>query len=92
MINTCFNAILSSSHPLPLPQSPKVRSIHLCLFCCLAYRVIITKEMAFLLHQEDDLGFGKAKEEEIKRRVRVLKGKRRVGDILEHLVWLEMRF
>ena len=28
-----------SSHPLPL--SPKVRSIHLCLFCCLAYRVII---------------------------------------------------
>ena len=31
-----------SSHPLPLPQSPKVRSIHLCLFCCLAYRVIIT--------------------------------------------------
>ena len=31
-----------SSHPLPLPQSPKVHSIHLCLFCCLAYRVIIT--------------------------------------------------
>ena len=31
-----------SSHPLPLPQSPKVRSIHLCLFCCLASRVIIT--------------------------------------------------
>ena len=31
-----------SSHPLPLPQSPKVRSIHLCLFCCLTYRVIIT--------------------------------------------------
>ena len=30
-----------SSHPLPLPQSPNVRSIHLCLFCCLAYRVII---------------------------------------------------
>ena len=29
------------SHPLPLPQSPKVCSIHLCLFCCLAYRVII---------------------------------------------------
>ena len=29
-----------SSHPLP--QSPKVRSIHLCLFCCLEYRVIIT--------------------------------------------------
>ena len=31
-----------SSHPLPLPQSPKVCSIHLCLFCCLAYRVIVT--------------------------------------------------
>ena len=30
------------SHPLPLPQSPKVLSIHLCLFCCLTYRVIIT--------------------------------------------------
>ena len=28
-----------SSHPLPL--SPKVCSTHLCLFCCLAYRVII---------------------------------------------------
>ena len=31
-----------SSHPLPLPQSPKVCSTHLRLFCCLAYRVIIT--------------------------------------------------
>ena len=31
-----------SSHPLPLPQSPKDCSIHLCLFCCLKYRVIIT--------------------------------------------------
>ena len=30
-----------SSHPLPLSQSPKVCSTHLCLFCCLAYRVII---------------------------------------------------
>ena len=28
--------------PPPLPQSPKDCSIHLCLFCCLAYRVIIT--------------------------------------------------
>ena len=28
------------SHSLPLPQSPKDCSIHLCLFCCLAYRVI----------------------------------------------------
>jgi len=24
-----------SSHPLPLPQSPKDCSIHQCLFCCL---------------------------------------------------------
>ena len=31
-----------SSHPLPLPQSPKVLPTHLCLFCCLVYRVIIT--------------------------------------------------
>ena len=31
-----------SSHPLPLPQSPKDCSIHLCLFYCLVYRVIIT--------------------------------------------------
>ena len=31
-----------SSHPLPLPQSPKDCSTHLCLFCCLTYRVIIT--------------------------------------------------
>ena len=31
-----------SSHPLTLLLSPKVCSTHLCLFCCLAYRVIIT--------------------------------------------------
>ena len=31
-----------SSHLHPLPQSPKDYSIHLCLFCCLAYRVIVT--------------------------------------------------
>ena len=31
-----------SSHLLPLPRSPKVRSTHLCLFCCLTYKVIIT--------------------------------------------------
>ena len=31
-----------SSHPLPLQQSPTDCSIHLCLFCSLAYRVIIT--------------------------------------------------
>ena len=27
---------LKSSHPRFLPQSPKVCSLHLCLFCCLA--------------------------------------------------------
>ena len=31
-----------SSHPRPLPQSPKDCSIHQCLFCCLVYRVIVT--------------------------------------------------
>ena len=31
-----------SSHPLPLPKSPKDCSIHQCLFCCLVYRVIVT--------------------------------------------------
>ena len=31
-----------SSHPLPLPQSPKDCFMHLCLFCSLAYRVIVT--------------------------------------------------
>src|SRR5574337_336545 len=36
----CYS--LKSSHPRLLPQSPKDWSIHLCLFCCLAYRVIIT--------------------------------------------------
>ena len=36
----CYS--LKSSHPHLLIQSPKVWSIHLCLFCCLAYRVIFT--------------------------------------------------
>ena len=36
----CYS--LQSSHPRPLPQSPKDCSIHLCLFCCLLYRVNIT--------------------------------------------------
>ena len=36
----CYS--LKSSHPRLLPQSPKVCSLHLCLFCCLAYRVIVT--------------------------------------------------
>ena len=33
---------LRTSHPRLLPQSPKVCSVHLCLFFCFAYRVIIT--------------------------------------------------
>ena len=37
-----------SSHPLPLSQSPKDCFIHLCLFCCLAYRVIITIFLNFV--------------------------------------------
>ena len=32
---------LRTSHPRLLPQSPKVCSVHLCLFFCFAYRVII---------------------------------------------------
>ena len=36
----CYS--LKSSHPRLLPQSPKVCSLYLCLFCCLTYRVIIT--------------------------------------------------
>ena len=35
----CYS--LKSSHPHLLPQSPKVSSLHLCLFCCFAYRIII---------------------------------------------------
>ena len=31
-----------SPHPRLLPQSPKDCSLHLGLFCCLAYRVIVT--------------------------------------------------
>ena len=37
-----------SSHPLPLPQSPKDCSIHLCLFCYLTYKVIITIFLNFI--------------------------------------------
>ena len=36
----CYS--LRSSHPRLFPQSPKFCSIHLCLFFCFAYRVIIT--------------------------------------------------
>ena len=33
---------LKSSHPRRLPESPEDCSLHLCLFCCLACRVIVT--------------------------------------------------
>ena len=33
---------LETSHPRLHPQSPKFCSVHLCLFFCFAYRVIIT--------------------------------------------------
>ena len=36
----CYS--LKSSHPRLLPQSPKVCSLYLCLFFCLAYKVIVT--------------------------------------------------
>jgi len=39
---TCFNAVLPNHPPPSLSQSPKDCSIHQCLFCCLAYRVVIT--------------------------------------------------
>ena len=42
----CYS--LKSSHPRLLPQSPKVCSLHLCLFCCLTYRVIITIFLSIL--------------------------------------------
>ena len=36
----CYS--LKSSHPSLLPHRPKVCFLHLCLFCCLAYRIVIT--------------------------------------------------
>ena len=42
----CHSA--KSSHPLPLPQSPKDCSIHQCLFCCLTYSVIVTIFLNFI--------------------------------------------
>ena len=39
---TRFNAILSNHSTLAFSQSPKDCSLHLCLFCCLSYRVIVT--------------------------------------------------
>ena len=36
----CYS--LKSFHSHLLPPSPKLCSLHLCLFCCLAYRIIFT--------------------------------------------------
>ena len=36
----CYS--LKSSHPRLLPQRPKVCSWHLCLFCSLTYKIVIT--------------------------------------------------
>ena len=44
----CYS--LKSSHPSLLLQSPKVCSIQLCLFCCLAYRIIVAIFLNFLHH------------------------------------------
>ena len=38
---------LKSCHPRLLPQSPKICSLHLCLFCCLAYSIVITAFLNF---------------------------------------------
>ena len=43
-------AFSQTSHPRPLPQSPKDCSIHLCLFCCLAYRVIVNHLSKFHIY------------------------------------------
>ena len=42
----CYS--LKSSHPCLLPHSPKVCSLHLYFFCCLAYRVTITVFLSFI--------------------------------------------
>ena len=44
----CYS--LKSSHPGLLPQSPKVCSLHQCLFCCLACRVIIQRSNSIYMH------------------------------------------
>ena len=36
----CYS--LKSSHPCLLPHSPKVYSLHLCLFHCFAYKIVST--------------------------------------------------
>ena len=43
----CYS--LKSSHPRLLPQSPKVCSLRLCLFCCPACRIVITVSLKSML-------------------------------------------
>ena len=43
MVNTCFNAILSNHPTLAFfHRVQKTVFLYLCIFCCLAYRIIIT--------------------------------------------------
>ena len=42
----CYS--LKSSHSRLLPPSPKVCSLHLCPFCCLTYKVIVTIFLNFI--------------------------------------------
>ena len=47
-----FELEFKSSHPLPLPQSPKVCSIHLCHFCCLTYRIPACASSSLAFHMK----------------------------------------
>ena len=49
----CYS--LRSSHPGLLPQSPKDSSVHLCLFCCLAYIVIVAIFINSIYTEKDKL-------------------------------------
>ena len=49
----CYS--LKPYHPHLLSQSPKFCSLYLCLFCCLAYRVIIKFSSVQLLSMSDSL-------------------------------------
>ena len=49
----CYS--LKSSHLCLLTQSPKVCSLHLCLFCCLAYRIIVTIFLNSLYMHSDQI-------------------------------------
>ena len=52
----CYS--LKSSYPGLLPQSPKVCSLHLCLFFCLTYRIIVTIFLSSIyMHQYTVLMF-----------------------------------